>query len=419
MYEDMTFENIMDSMMEDMPDGLDTSEGSLIYHSCVKQAARLEEVYVELAALTDNQYVDTADLDHLVQSGQERRTYIEEATAAEFEGVFNVSVPIGTEFSGDDYNYIVTDVINEEEHKYTDDLGNGYISVTTLIGKYTQEFKKEEIAAACERIGKNPRHPKYQKYKGKTKKQILWEWEQETIKACDKGTKKHNYLETAIKTCNGYKLNANGFINDRIYTIDDIVGSHKYGKLNLEYFVKTGIREKYPDIFSLIAALVTKGYHIYAEIGVYDSQNLVSGLIDILLIRDKEFIILDWKTNKAPIRFESGYYDKKLDGTLDLNNFIYKEEYFGAPLDHLADSIGNHYAMQLSTYANLVESWGYKNVGIILCHIRTIQNQFQDENEEDEEVVEMYDIPYLKNEVEMMIADYSSKHIYKTAKTLF
>ena len=38
---------------------------------------------------------------------------------------------------------------------------------------------------------------------------------------------------------------------------------------------------------------------------------------------------------------------------------------------------------------------------------------------EDEEVVEMYDIPYLKNEVEMMIADYSSKHIYKTAKTLF
>ena len=75
--------------------------------------------------------------------------------------------------------------------------------------------------------------------------------------------------------------------------------------------------------------------------------------------------------------------------------------------------------MQLSTYANLVESWGYKNVGIILCHIRTIQNQFPDENEEDEEVVEMYDIPYLKNEVGMMITDYSSKHIYKTAKTLF
>jgi hypothetical protein len=42
-----------------------------------------------------------------------------------------------------------------------------------------------------------------------------------------------------------------------------------------------------------------------------------------------------------------------------------------------------------------------------------------EEKLEDEEVVEMYDIPYLKNEVGMMIADYSSKHIYKTAKTLF
>ena len=146
---------------------------------------------------------------------------------------------------------------------------------------------------------------KYTEYKAEITNKLVEAYrasEQETIKACDKGTKKHNYLETAIKTCSGYKLNANGFINDRIYTIDDIVGSHKYGKLNLEYFVKTGIREKYPDIFSLIAALVMKGYHIYAEIGVYDSQNLVSGLIDILLIRDKEFIILDWKTNKAPIR---------------------------------------------------------------------------------------------------------------------
>ena len=307
---------------------------------------------------------------------------------------------------------------NEEEHKYTDDLGNGYISVTTLIGKYTQEFKKEEIAAACERIGKNPKHPKYQKYKGKTKKQILWEWEQETIKACDKGTKKHNYLETAIKTCNGYKLNANGFINDRIYTIDDIIGNCKYGKLNLDYFVNTGIRDKYPAIYNLIASLVTKGYNIYAEIGVYDSQNLLSGLIDILLVRDKEFIIIDWKTNKAPIKFESGYFDKKLDGTLDLDNFIYKEEYFTAPLDHLADSVGNHYAMQLSTYTSLVESWGYKNVGIILCHIRTLQEQFED-NGDEQEVVEMYDMPYLKNEVSLMVSDYSSKHIYKTSKTLF
>ena len=31
MYEDMTMDVIMEEMMEEMPDGLDTSEGSLIY----------------------------------------------------------------------------------------------------------------------------------------------------------------------------------------------------------------------------------------------------------------------------------------------------------------------------------------------------------------------------------------------------
>ena len=118
MYEEMTFETIMDQMMDDMPDGLDTSEGSLIYHACAKCAARLEEAYIELSQVADNQYPDTADLDHLVKFGQEKGIYIEEATPAEFEGKFNIAVEIGTEFSGDDYDYIITELIDETTHTY-------------------------------------------------------------------------------------------------------------------------------------------------------------------------------------------------------------------------------------------------------------------------------------------------------------
>ena len=118
MFEEMTFENIMSTMMEDMPDGLDTSEGSLIYHACAKCAVRLEEAYTELSRLNDNMYPDTADLEHLILFGQERGVYIEDATAAIFEAQFNVKVEIGTEFSGDDYNYIVTELIDDTEHRY-------------------------------------------------------------------------------------------------------------------------------------------------------------------------------------------------------------------------------------------------------------------------------------------------------------
>ena len=61
------------------------------------------------------------------------------------------------------------------------------------------------------------------------------------------------------------------------------------------------------------------GFEIYAEIGVYHPEYLISGLVDILFVKGDEFFILDWKTNKAPIRFEGGYWTKKADGTIDLD----------------------------------------------------------------------------------------------------
>jgi hypothetical protein len=299
---------------------------------------------------------------------------------------------------------------DEEAHKYTDDINTIYTSTTTVIGKYHEKFdaSKVEIAKACEHIGHNPRHPKYLKYAGKTAKQLLYEWDEETIRACKKGTAKHNYLETHVKNCNGYTLNANGFINGQIYTIDSIIKGHNYGRLSLEFFKKTGIDQKYPTIYGIIADFVNQGFKIYAEIGVYDSGFRISGLIDILLVRGNEFIILDWKTNKAPIRFESGYYDKDNNGKLLLDQFIYQDKYFYTPLSHLADSIGNHYTMQLSTYDYLVETFGFKCLGNILCHIRTIESDVISHEEEKEEV-KFLPIAYLRSEVEAMLMDNIAK----------
>jgi uncharacterized phage protein gp47/JayE len=105
-------------MMEDMPDDIDTSEGSLIFNACAKQAVRLEEAYLLLAGLEQNMYTDTADLEHLIRNGNDRGCYINQATYAEFTAQFNCPVPAGSRWNLDEYNYTVFNVISEENHTY-------------------------------------------------------------------------------------------------------------------------------------------------------------------------------------------------------------------------------------------------------------------------------------------------------------
>lgn len=119
MFEEMTYEYLMEEMMADMPDGIDTSEGSLIFNACAKQAVRLEEYYQRLAQVEYNGFVDTADLEHLIKIGEDRGVLIKYATFAEFKAQFNVAVPLGTKFTGDDYNYAALELLNEEQHLYT------------------------------------------------------------------------------------------------------------------------------------------------------------------------------------------------------------------------------------------------------------------------------------------------------------
>lgn len=114
----MTYETIMRTMMEDMPDDIDTSEGSLIFNACAKQAVRLEEAYLLLAGLEQNMYTDTADLEHLIRNGNDRGCYINQATYAEFTAQFNCPVPAGSRWNLDEYNYTVFNVISEENHTY-------------------------------------------------------------------------------------------------------------------------------------------------------------------------------------------------------------------------------------------------------------------------------------------------------------
>ena len=125
-YEDMTFDNILQDSLsrannlnnmlpEDQRVSLD--EGSLVYLSLSKQAARLEDAYAELDALNDNLLVDTQDAEHLVETGAEAGLLIIPGTPALVRAKLNCPAEEGTEFSAtdSDYNYVVTVLIETSD----------------------------------------------------------------------------------------------------------------------------------------------------------------------------------------------------------------------------------------------------------------------------------------------------------------
>ena len=297
------------------------------------------------------------------------------------------------------------------KHKYSDGTQNNYTSVTTIIGKYEHKFsdKEVEISKACAKIGKNPAHPKFLKYKGKTYKQILAEWKEEGDRAREKGNETHDFLETNVNEANGYGIFKKKLTGGRIYTILDILNNPKYGKVDLELFKQYKIDEIYPDIYKLIKIFVDKGWEIYAEIGVHSPAFLVSGLIDILVVKGKEFYIVDWKTNKHEMKYEAGYWDR--DHNKNILGYIKTNEFLKYPLDAVPASTGYKYGLQLSTYAFLVEQYGLKWVGSYLCHIRHHTYEHGDrkvKNNPDmlgKTVVNIHPIKYMKDYVQLMLND--------------
>jgi len=299
-----------------------------------------------------------------------------------------------------------------KEHRYTDDSNVVYTSATTLIGKYEDKFsdKEVEIAKICAKIGKNPNHPKFLKYKGKSYKKILSEWKNEGDVARDKGNKTHDFLETAVNYSNGYGLFKKRITGGRIYTILDILTNPKYGQVNLNLFKKHKIDILYPRIYKLIEIFVNKGWKIYAEIGVHSPTFGVSGLIDILAVKGMEFYVIDWKTNKHELKYDAGYWDR--DHNKRILGFIKTNEFLKYPLDSIPASTGYKYTLQLSLYDFLVEQYGLKWMGNYLCHIRhheyvsTDKEVKKDSSLLGKTVVDLHQIKYMKEHVLAMVNDH-------------
>ncbi|MDO4754447.1 MAG: baseplate J/gp47 family protein, partial [Bacillota bacterium] len=113
---------------------MDKREGSVIYDAVAPVAAELAQAYIQMDALLDAGFADTAVGKNLDRRASERGILRRRATAAVRKAALTGAiVPVGVRFSGDDLNFEVSEKISEGEYKLTcetpGDEGNRYKGV--------------------------------------------------------------------------------------------------------------------------------------------------------------------------------------------------------------------------------------------------------------------------------------------------
>ena len=283
----------------------------------------------------------------------------------------------------------------EGPHRYENlkDPTISYTSVTTMIEKYGKPFDKEFISKykALERlipanewkkekggIWKSHKIPKdflevhdlTEDQLNKVQQQILDEWQETNRIACERGTKIHAELENSFyKAGNNISLQKFGIGGKFVCKKD-------YSDLDLEYGI-------YPE------------YLIY-----YDNPKInlhIAGQIDLIVKNGNDIHIIDHKTN-AKIDTK-GFYNSS---TRTTDRMLY-------PLSHLDECNFNHYQLQLSTYAWMLQKINPEFVikGLMLNHY------------DHDGKNTLYSCSYLKDDVEKMLKHFAKQQLLEKQKAKY
>lgn len=279
---------------------------------------------------------------------------------------------------------------NEDSHVYWDTTTNNkFISVTTLIEKFAQPFDKDfwskykalekllipdEWKIEKKSILATHKIPKeiLSTYNiseldfNKAQQDILDEWDKTNAESCERGTKIHSELENSM-----YNMGANVSLKKF-----GVGGKFVCDKGRTALDLENGVYPEY--LISRVSP---------------DGVLRIAGQIDLLVKKGNEIYILDWKTNKE-IKQKAGF-----------NTQTRSEVKMLYPLNLLPDCNYYHYALQLSTYAWMLQMINPDFVikDLILVHFDHNNNQT------------VYNMPYLKKEVEAMLKFYK-KSIFKQEK---
>ena len=284
---------------------------------------------------------------------------------------------------------------NAEYHKYWNvtDESKKFISVTTLIERFGQPFDKDFWSAykALEKLI-SPESWKIEKKSLLTTKrfdksildlynisendfnaqqqEILDDWAEENRKSCERGTKIHEKLENEF-----YKAGSN--VNLKKFGLGGKFECRKdYTELDLPYGV-------YPEY------LISRT----SDDGILN----IAGQIDLLIKNGNEITLADHKTNKK-IDLK-GFYNSA-------NRSTDKMKY---PLGHLDECNFNHYQLQLSLYAWMLQKLNPKFVIKDL-----ILNHYDHDGKNT-----LYHCSYLKEDVEKMLKHYAKQQKLEKQKAKY
>ena len=116
MYENITVDDILQRMLNRIPNSFDKREGSIIYDALAPAAVELKQMYMEMDTILNETFADTASRENLIKRAAERGLTPYEATKAVVIGEFlpiTTEIPVGNRFSCEGVNYVITKKISD------------------------------------------------------------------------------------------------------------------------------------------------------------------------------------------------------------------------------------------------------------------------------------------------------------------
>lgn len=116
MYENMTYEIILQRMLDKIPNTFDKREGSIIYDVLSPAAVELQLMYIELDIILNETFADTASREYLIRRALEKGIQPYSATYAILKAEFkplSLNIPLGSRFNLNNLNYVVVEKISD------------------------------------------------------------------------------------------------------------------------------------------------------------------------------------------------------------------------------------------------------------------------------------------------------------------